>query len=410
MSIKKKNITGLFKKLAAKTGGEVMGELETVKYFIDTGNLATNYICSGKFIHGGVPGGRITEIYGPSSAGKSYFGANIMFGCQKLGGIPAILDCENASNAEFIERTSHLDLNCALRYEPFTLEAAFLKIYNLINQIRVVEKIDLEVPVVIIYDSISISPCERELRETNLPENYKPSDWKTIVGRKEQPGERAKICSREFRKMSPILAKNNITVGILNQIRQKIGMFVGNPETTGGGGLALEFSASCRLRLQAKKKIENKRLETFAGVNIQMKNVKNRTFRPFVESEGIQLFFDSGLNPVAGLLSILRESERIVLGKGSYSVAPAYLPDGQTDYKFKASKARNIIPVQVLLDCPALIDAKDTQEVQDYLAPFSVSIASSQSPDFGEKKLAFDSEGNPIEVEGDEDENEASEE
>ena len=78
-----------------------------------------------------------------------------------------------------------------------------------------------------------------------------------------------------------------------------------SPETTGGGGRALPFYAALRFRTSTKKKIENKRLETFAGVNMKIQNVKNRLFRPFVESEGIQLYFDHGINPISGLLSLL---------------------------------------------------------------------------------------------------------
>jgi hypothetical protein len=159
----------------------------------------------------------------------------------------------------------------------------------------------------------------------------------------------------------------------------------------------LPFYASCRLRAATKKKIENTRLNTFAGVNMQIKNVKNRTFKPFVETEGVQLFFDTGINPLTGLLSILIESERVVAaGKGTYGIVNEYLGDGKTEYKFKASKERNDIPLQVLLDCPKLIDCVDEREVNDYVSPFLQSIQNSSSSDFGEKSVAFDSDGNPL--------------
>ncbi len=78
----------IFAELAAQTGGEVVGESDKASsYYIDTGNLALNYCCSGRFITGGVPGGRLTEIYGPSASSKSLIGTNLLFGCQKLGGI-----------------------------------------------------------------------------------------------------------------------------------------------------------------------------------------------------------------------------------------------------------------------------------------------------------------------------------
>jgi recombination protein RecA len=387
----------LFAQIAQETGGDILSKLDSVKYFIDTGSLAINYICSGKFIKGGIPAGKITEIYGPSSSGKSLVASNVLYGCQKINGWPIILDCENATNGEFMQKTSHLNLNRVLRYTPKTLEEAFLRIHTTVKKIREIKGHD--VPIVVVYDSISVSPCEREFKETNLPQDYKPSDWKKIVGRQEQPGERAKVCSRELRKLQPMLEGMNVTVMIINQTREKIGVLYGNPETTAGGGNALPFYASCRLRSATRKKIENKRLDTFAGVNMHMKNVKNRTFKPFVETEGVQLFFDTGINPVSGLLTCLLESERIVGSKGNFKVNRTYLPDGSQDYSFKSSKERNDVPVQVLLDCPKLIDAESTQEVETYLSSFMDAIRNSNSDDFTEKAVAFDADGNPMDQE-----------
>lgn len=397
MAKKKTNdssVDDLFSQIAEATGGEILSKIESARYFVDTGSLATNYICSGKFMKGGIPAGKITEIYGPSSSGKSLLASNILYGCQKLGGVPIILDCENATNAEFMAKTSHLNLNRVLRYTPKTLEEAFLRIHTTVRKIR--EVMGPDVPIVVIYDSISVSPCEREFKETNLPQDYKPSDWKKIVGRNEQPGERAKVCSRELRKLQPMLEEQNVTVMIINQTREKIGVLYGNPETTAGGGNALPFYASCRLRTATKKKIENKRLDTFAGVNMAIKNVKNRSFKPFVQSEGVQLFFDTGVNPISGILSCLIEAERITGKNGNYTVMPEFLPEGKTEYKFKASKEVNAVPMQALLDCPKLIDGDSTEDVQAYLQSFGEAIANSDSADFQEKAVAFDSDGNPL--------------
>jgi recombination protein RecA len=390
----------LFKELAEETGGEIIGDTESVGYFIDTGNLAINFICSGKYIKGGIPGNRITEVYGPSSSGKSLLAANVLHGCQKLGGIPAILDCENATNAEFMARVSHLNLKQVLRYEPFTIEQAFLKIYNVVKKVRERTKR----PIVFIYDSIAVSPCEREFKESNLPENYKAADWKRIVGRQEQPGERAKICGKELRKLLPFLQQYDVTLMVLNQIRNKIGVLYGSPETTAGGGAALEFYASCRLRTATRKKIENKKLDTFAGVNMHIKNVKNRTHHPFMETSGVQMFFQTGVNPLTGLLTSLIQSERIDGKAGKWKVNPDYLPQDRAEYKFSASKETNIVPLQVLLDCPKLVDAESTEELQKYLEPFALAMNASLSDDYAEKPVAYDHEGNMVEGEESEEE------
>lgn len=386
----------LFAELAEKTGGDLLSDRDNARFYIDTGSLATNYIMSGRFIGGGLAGGRIVEVYGPSSSGKSYLAANVIYGCQKMNGVCAILDCENATNGEFMEKTSHLNLKQVIRYTPRSLETAFRKIHTGIKAFR--ERFSLDRPILFVYDSISVSPCERELKENDLPDDYKASDWKKLVGRKEQPGERAKICGNELRKLQGVLEATNTTLLIINQTREKIGVMYGDPETTAGGGRGLPFYAAQRFRTSTKKKIENKRLGTFAGVNVKVKNVKNRLFRPFVESEGIQLYFESGINPVSGLLTLLIQSERITAQGTHFLVAQDYLPEGSAEYKFKASRERNEVPLKVLLECPKLVDADDKATLETYLNPFTEAIGSSSSDDFNEKAIAFDEDENPLDA------------
>ena len=364
-----------FAKAAKKTGGDVLNDIDSVSYFVDTGNLAVNYICSGYFIKGGVPGGKLTEIFGPSSSSKSLFGNNIIFGCQKIGGIPVLIDAENSANKEFIKKASHADLEQILRYTPPTLEQVFAKMYEVIEFIR--SEQGPEVPIVIVYDSITVSPCERELREVKLPPNYTQADFKRIVGAKSQPGERAKVCSTEFRKLNTMMEKYNVTVIVLNQTRSKIGVLYGNPETVGGGGNALEFYASCRLRPQTQAKIEEKlsaKKKKTLGINVKMVNKKNKTHRPFVYSDGIQLLFDRGINPLGGLLSCLLDAGRLeAKGSGNFKVKEPWA--GGADINFKGSlDNNNTVPLDVLFQCPLLIDAQTGDEVKEYLAPFKSAM------------------------------------
>ena len=222
---KKDGFDDIFTQMAQDTGAQVVANLDVAKYFIDTGNLAINYCCSGKFIKGGIPGGRLTEIYGPSASSKSLIGSNVLAGVQKLGGIGIILDTENAINGQFMQQATKCDINKVIRYTPVTLEDCFGTIYRAIDYIR--RKRKIEVPMVIVYDSISVSPSARELRETQLPEGYSKADFKRIVGSNEQPGERAKICSKELRKLNTEMEQNDVTVVVLNQIRDKIGVMYG---------------------------------------------------------------------------------------------------------------------------------------------------------------------------------------
>jgi len=385
------SLDDLFKEIASETGGDTLDDIDSINYFVDTGSLALNYICSGKFIDGGIPGGKLTEIYGPSSSAKSLFGNNILFGCQKMGGIPVLLDCENSANKEFIMKASHCDLNKVLRYTPQSLEEVFSKMYSVIEKIR---KKDSERPIVIVYDSIGVSPSARELREVDLPENYDKATYKRIVGGNEQPGERAKICSRELRKLNSVMEKTGATVIILNQTREKIGIMFGNPETTAGGGNALPFYASCRIRPQTQKKIEKKitaKKNKILGVNIKLRNVKNKTHKPFVESEGVQLLFDKGINPLSGLLTCLLEAERLeAKGAGNFIIKDEYLGEDKEDNKFKASLEKNEMPLDVVLNHPLLINATSREQAENYLAPYMDAINFEISGDVVEVETSDD--------------------
>jgi len=404
------DIDAAYAAIAEKTGGDTLDCLEDIKFFIDTGNLSINYSCSGRYIKGGIPGNRITEAYGPEASGKSLIASNCLFGVQQIDGWAVILDCENATNADFMKKISHLNLKRVIRYAPSSLERAFRQIHTTTKEIRDKEK-ELGIerkPILFVFDSLTVPPCERELRENKLPMDYNPAQWKTIVGRQEQPGERAKVISAEMRKLQAMVVENDVTVYLINQTRDKIGVMYGNPETTPGGN-AVKFYASLRMRTSAKKKIEHKNLEKFSGINMQVKNVKNRSCRPFIVADDIKLYFDDGVDPLSGLLNCLISDERIT-GKGTYSVAEKYLTAGLPEYKFKAKKADNRVPIQVLLDCPKLIDAETEAEVQEYLDRWGGGLMATESGEYGEKNVEFDADGNPFETGGYEDENDENEE
>lgn len=380
----------IFNSIAKETGGSILSDIETCPYFFDTGNLAINYACSGKFIGGGFPSGRICEVFGQEASGKSLIASNLMYSCQQLGGWPILLDCENASNSSFMEKISHINLHRILRYTPSSLERAFRQIHVVTKAIRDREKL-LNVdpkPIFVVFDSLTVPPCERELKENDLPMEYNLADWKKIVGRLEQPAERAKKISSELRKLQPLTVEQNVTVYLINQIRDKIGVLYGSPETTPGGN-SVKFYSSLRLRCASKKKIEHKTLEKFSGINMQVKNIKNRLFRPFVIAEDVKLFFENGIDPLSGLLSTLVESERLIPGKvGNYEVNKNYLPEGLDIYKFKASKTENRINKQVVLDCPKLIDVESNQQVLEYFSKWNSGLEDIEISDFEEKDIA----------------------
>lgn len=390
----------LFADLAKETGGDVLEDLDNVKSFIDTGNLAVNYSCSGKFVPGGIPQGRIIEAFGPEASGKSLIGSNVLYGIQRIDGWAVLLDCENASNGEFMSKVSHLNLKRVIRYAPSSLERAFRQIHVTVKAIREREKkMGLpRKPILFVFDSLTVPPCERELKENNLPLDYSVADWKKIVGRMEQPGERARVISAELRKLQAMVVEQDVTVYVINQTRDKIGVMYGSPETTPGGN-AMKFYASLRLRTSTKKKIEHAKLEKFAGINMEVRNVKNRMFRPFVKAEDVKLYFEEGIDPLSGILTALIEGERVIMKSGgNYEVADGFRADlYPAEYKFKASKAENRLPAQVLLDNPKLVDAATAEEVQAYLDCWGGGLIATESGEYAEKSVAFDSEGNPVE-------------
>jgi RecA/RadA recombinase len=301
-----------------------------------------------------------------------------------------------------MKKISHLNLKRVLRYSPPSLERAFRQIHVTTKKIREREKeLKLErKPILFVFDSLTVPPCERELKENNLPLDYSVADWKKIVGRQEQPGERAKVISNEMRKLQAMVKEQDVTVYLINQTRDKIGVMYGSPETTPGGN-AVKFYASLRIRTAAKKKIEHKKLEKFSGINMQVKNIKNRGFRPFVIADDVKLYFENGIDPMSGLLNCLLEGERVEMKSGgNYIVKPAYLPEGTTEYKFKASKAENRLPSQVIIDCPKLVDAETSDEVEEYLGFWGAGLKASESGEYGEKTVDFDADGNPFETEG----------
>jgi hypothetical protein len=118
-----------------------------------------------------------------------------------------------------------------------------------------------------------------------------------------------------------------------------------------------------------------------------------------VSAEDIKLYFDDGVDPLSGVLSCLKEDGRVVMySAGRYKVEAEYLPEGMAEYKFQATKVDNTVKEQVLYDCPRLVDCETTKDVKTYLSEFQGGMDASASDHFEEKEVAFDVDGNPVEV------------
>lgn len=374
MAKKKNNDADVLSEILSATGGQTLRNAGQVPYFVDTGNFAINYSCSGKFLGGGFPGGRIIEAFGPEASGKSFLGYCFMHAIQKQNGYAILLDCERSSGSEFAERCGHVDPDTLLVYDPVTLEQVEKKITTVVNAIRAKFP---EKPIGIVWDSIGVNPSDREWGEVELPENPTKQQIQEAGGN-ERPGERAKIANKVLRKLNPFLNDNNATLYVINQVRKKIGVIYGNDETTSGGGEALKFYASLRLRCGAPKAFQDKKTKLSLGVNMSITNKKNRHFTPGCKIENVPLFFNTGINPLGGLMDALLMAERIEeAGRGRYRVLPAW-SGGEEDAVFQQAKA-NPMDAEILYKYPGLVDAKNADEVKDYLKEWSAAIALTNS-------------------------------
>ncbi len=362
-------------KLANAVGGELLDRMDTVKQWIDTGNLALNYACSGMFFGGGIPIGKIIEIWGNSSSCKTLFALNFIRGIQRVGGIPIFIDVENTLNKTFAERAAHIDTSGVIVIpvdKVDSLEKAFNQIHVVLREIN--KLYGNERPVVIVYDSIAASASEREFAETTIDMFNTSKEAKKEAGAgADKPGEHAKIIGKELRKLNPVLNRENASVVIINQIRQKIGVMFGNPDTKASGGRSLEYYCSMSLKTKAYKKLKDDR-ENVKGILVSVENTKNKCFRPFIEApNNAQLLFDAGINPVGGLLECLYKDYRIdkASKKGYWTVSPKY--SGGEEVQFQASMEKNVIPIEVLLKCPKLLDAESSEQVESYLNSFNLT-------------------------------------
>lgn len=361
-----------FKDLAKNMGGDLLDNMDSNNFgYIDTGVLACNYICSGKFIGGGIPCGTLAEISGMSAAGKTLIGTNILKGCQNRNGIAVLHDVEYAVSKDFAIKASKINAKTLVVTESDTLPGSFNKIHNIIRYVREERKIPLNIPLVIVYDSIAASPSEREINQNQFDlENTSIDKLKSAGAGVEKPGERAKICSTELRKLMPIVKKNNVLIVFINQLRTNIMASYGaDPMSESGGGLAMKYYCSTRMRMYSSKKIRDDKKQII-GTNVRLANTKSRFTDPFQEVSGIRLLFKSGIDSIGGLLDLMLRLGRISAGekKSNYVVNEPYA-NGK-EVLFKAKIEDGIIPWEVLIECPLLVDAENSEQVQYYYDTF----------------------------------------
>ncbi len=262
--------------------------------FIPTGSISLDIA-----LGGGVPKGRIIEVYGPESSGKTTLTLHVIAEAQKRGEAAAFVDAEHALDPEYAKRIG-VNTKDLIVSQPDSGEQA-LEIVEALVRSNAVD--------VIVVDSVAALTPRAEI-EGEMGDSHM--------------GLQARLMSQALRKLTGIISKSNCTVIFINQIRMKIGVMFGNPETTTGGN-ALKFYSS--VRIEVRKSAQIKQGENIIGNRVKAKVVKNKVAAPFKTAE-FDIMYNEGISYFGDLLNVAVEHGVAKKGGAWFNYKDAKLGQG----------------------------------------------------------------------------------
>ena len=269
-----------------------------VKEFVSTGSTMLDLaICNRP--NGGIAVGRITELNGLESSGKSLIGAHILAETQKKGGVAVYIDTETAVSEDFLEVIG-VNINNMLYLHLETVEDIFEAIEEIVTKVRESDKDRL---VTILVDSLAAATTKVE-----LDADFDKDGWAT---------SKAIVISKAMRKITQMIGRQKIALVFTNQLRVKLGAMFGDPYTT-SGGKALPFHASTRVRLKNKGQIKDSK-KNVIGMSIIAQVIKNRLGPPLRKAE-FPLYFESGIDDEGSWLQVLKEHKIAKVGGSWYTM------------------------------------------------------------------------------------------
>jgi recombination protein RecA len=253
---------------------------------------------------GGIPRGRVTEIYGPESSGKTTLCLHVVANAQKMGGVAAFIDAEHALDTEYARKLG-VDVEALLISQPDTGEQA-LEICEILVRSGAVD--------IVVIDSVAALVPKAEI-EGDMGESHM--------------GLQARLMSQALRKLTGAISRSKTIVIFINQLREKIGVMFGNPETT-TGGKALKFYASVRLDIRRIGPVKEK--EEVVGSHVRVKVVKNKVAPPFKQAE-FDIMYAEGISHTSLLVDIGAESGIIEKSGAWYSYNGQKIGQGRENAK-----------------------------------------------------------------------------